>query len=118
MLEICEYVHKKNGRTRLNTNGHANAINGKDITPLLKGALDGVNISLNAPTAEEYAKLCRPQIENAFGELLSFAHSCKRNGVPCWFSVVDCIGQESVRRCREIADAVGIPLRVREMIGQ
>lgn len=118
MLEICEYVHEKNGRTRLNTNGHANVINGKDVVPFLKGALDGVNISLNAPTAEEYGKLCRPQIDHAFGELLSFARSCKQNGVQCWFSVVDCIGQEGVRRCREISDAVGIPLRVREMIGK
>lgn len=117
MLEISTYVHQKKGKTRLNTNGHGSAVNGRDIAPLLKGALDGVNISLNAPDRASYGALCRPQIPNAFEEMLAFARSCKQSGVNCWFSVVDCIGAEQVERCRRIAEEVGIPLRVREMIG-
>lgn len=116
MLEICTYVHNLGGRTRLNTNGHGSEINERDIAKDLKEHLDGVNISLNAPSAEEYNAVCRPQIESAFAQLLAFARSCKETGVNCWFSVVDCIGQESVERCRNIAAEVGIPLRVREMI--
>lgn len=117
MLKIAAYVREKGGKTRLNTNGHGSAINGRDIAPELKGLLDGVNISLNAPETTAYERLCRPHIENAFGELLSFARSCKKNGVNCWFSVVDCIGEAQVEKCRKIANTVGIPLRVREMIG-
>lgn len=118
LLSIAAYVHERGGKTRLNTNGHGSAINGRDIAPELKGLLDGVNISLNAPETTAYEKLCHPHIENAFGELLLFARSCKKNGVNCWFSVVDCIGNEQVERCRELANTVGIPLRVREMIGE
>ncbi len=116
VVEICRYVHERGGRTRMNTNGHGNAINGRNIAPELKGMLDGVNVSLNAPDAEKYDALCRPLIKNAFGEVLSFARALKESGVPCWFSVVDCIGREQVEACRKIADTVGIPLRVREMI--
>ena len=116
VLEICKYVHENGGKTRLNTNGHGSVLNGRDIAPELRGLLDGVNISLNAPTAEEYEKVCLPQIKNAFEEMLAFARSCKENGVNAWFSVVDCIGESAVEECRKIADRVGIPLRIREYI--
>ena len=116
MLEVCAYVHSRGGKTRLNTNGHGNAINGKNIAPLLAGALDMVNISLNAPSEEEYNEVCRPQIAGAYRALLGFARACKESGVNALFSVVDCIGSEAVEKCREIANEVGIPLRVRELI--
>lgn len=117
MLEICDYVHLGKGKTRLNTNGHGNLINGKNIAPLLAGKLDGVNISLNAPDEASYRATCRPVLAGAYAGLLEFAAACKAAGVNCWFSVVDCIGEEGVKRCRKIADDAGIPLRVREYIG-
>lgn len=116
MLQIAAHVHQKNGKTRLNTNGHGNAINGRNIAPEIKGLIDGVNISLNAPDRTYYDTLCRPQIPDAFCEMLAFARACKESGVNCWFSVVDCIGAERVEQCRGIAKEIGIPLRVREMI--
>lgn len=117
MLEICDFVHSHGGKTRLNTNGHGNIINGKNIAPELAKRLDGVNISLNAPDAESYNGVCLPQFEGAFDKLIQFAKDCKQAGVNCWFSVVDCIGEEQLNRCRKIAQSVGIPLRVREFIG-
>ena len=115
MLEIATWVRQNGGKTRLNTNGHGSAINKKNIAPLLKGTLDGVNISLNAPDAKSYELLCRPQIENAYGELLAFARACKDSGVNAWFSVVDCIGKEQIALCKAIAGEVGIPLKVRPL---
>lgn len=117
MLEICDYVHANGGKTRLNTNGHGSLINGRNIAPELVGKLDGVNISLNAPDVESYNAVCCPLVENAYESLLQFAKDCKAAGVNCWFSVVDCIGEEQLDRCRKIAQSVGIPLRVREFIG-
>lgn len=116
MLAICDHVHKEGGKTRLNTNGHGSVINGKDIAPLIKGQIDSVNISLNAPVEGEYNAVCQPLIKNAFQSMLDFAKSCVENDVNCWFSVVDCIGENAVEKCREIAGKTGIPLRVRQMI--
>lgn len=116
MLAICDYVHAGGGKTRLNTNGHGSLLNKKDIAPMLVGKLDGINVSLNAPTREEYEALCRPLLPDAFEGMLSFARACKREGLNVWFSVVDCIGKEKVEASRRVADEVGIPLRVREMI--
>lgn len=116
MLEVCAFVHSRGGKTRLNTNGHGSVINGKNIAPLLKGSVDTVNISLNAPNAEEYVSVCRPQIADAYGALLDFARACKESGVNALFSVVDCIGKEAVENCQRLADEIGLPLRVREFI--
>ena len=53
----------------------------------------------------------------AFDSMLFFAEDCRENGLNCWFSVVDCIGEAEVEACRKVAERVGIPLRVRPMIG-
>ncbi len=116
MLEIATHVHKMGGKTRLNTNGHGNAINGREIAKELVGKIDSINISLNAPTAEEYEEICKPLISGAYEEMLNFARDCKSCGLNAWFSVVDVIGKEKVALCKKIADGVGLPLRVREFI--
>lgn len=116
ILELCDFIHERGGKTRLNTNGHGNAVNGRDISSELSGRLDGVNISLNAPDEESYRSVCRPQIKDAFSSVLEFAKSCKAAGVPCWFSVVDCVGEEQLEGCRKLAEEIGLPLRVRKYI--
>jgi TatD DNase family protein len=47
-------------RVRLNTNGHACLIHGRDVLPELGRVIDEVSVSLNAPTAARYLQLCRP----------------------------------------------------------
>ena len=45
---------------RLNTNGHGNVINKRNILPELKGLIDSVSVSLNADTAKAYDEIVRP----------------------------------------------------------
>ena len=117
MLEVCDYVHAHGKKTRLNTNGHGSIINERDIAPELVGKLDGINISLNAPDAKRYDKLCKPLYPDmAFDSMLFFAEACRSNSLNCWFSVVDCIGEAEVEECRKVAERVGVPLRVRPTI--
>ena len=116
MLDIARRVHEKGGKTRLNTNGHGNLLYGRNIAPELFGAIDGVNISLNAPTKEEYDALCRPQVQGGFEGVIDFGKKCRAAGLNCWFSVVDFIGEEKIEVCRKIAQEAGIPLYVRAMI--
>jgi TatD DNase family protein len=117
IVKISDYVHAEGGKTRMNTNGHGNIINARNIAPELAGKLDGINISLNAPDEESYYSVCRPHIGGAFEGLLDFAKCCKEAGINCWFSVVDCIGKEALEKCKKIAEDVDIPLRIREYIG-
>ena len=117
MLTLCDFFHEKGLKTRLNTNGQGNLINKRDIVPDLKGKIDFVNISLNASCYEKYQSICRSQFKEAgFEGMIEFAKSCRRNGVNCRFSIVDCIGEEEVSACKYLADSVKIPLYVRKYI--
>ena len=59
LIEIAKKVKADGGRVRINTNGHANLYHGRNIVPELAGLVDVMSISLNAPTAKEYQKICR-----------------------------------------------------------
>ena len=39
----------------------------------------------------------------------SLRKSCRENGLNCWFSVVDCVGEAEVEACRKVAERVGHP---------
>ena len=117
MVALCDYFHEKGLKTRLNTNGQGNLINKRDIVPDLKGKIDFVNISLNASCYEKYQPICRSQFrESGFEGMIEFAKLCKRNGVACRFSIVDCIGEAEVEACKRLAESVRIPLYVRKYI--
>ena len=117
MVALCDFFHEKGLKTRLNTNGQGNLINKRDIVPDLKDKIDFVNISLNASCYEKYQPICRSQFKEAgFEGMIEFAKICRRNGVNCRFSIVDCIGEEEVAACKCLADSVKIPLYVRKYI--
>ena len=61
----------------MNTNGLGSLYNERDIVPELKGVVDVVSISLNAPDEAEYMKVTRPRFEAAFQGMLDFAVRCR-----------------------------------------
>ncbi len=117
MLALCDYFHEKGLKTRLNTNGQGSLINKRDIVPELKDKIDFVNISLNASCYEKYQPICRSQFKEAgFAGIIDFAKTCRKRGVACRFSIVDCIGEEEVEACKRLAQSVNVPLYVRAYI--
>ena len=117
MLALCDFFHEKGLKTRLNTNGQGNLINKRDIVPDLKDKIDFVNVSLNASCVEKYQPICRSQYgESGFAGMIEFAKLCRRNGIPCRFSIVDCIGEDEVEACKRLAESIKIPLYVRKYI--
>lgn len=114
LLASAKYAKEKfKLKIRLNTNGLANLYYGRNIIPELAGVIDIVSISLNAPTAEEYQTVTRPQLPNAFEGLLSFASECKKYIESVKLTVVDVLPSEDIQASQALADHLGIPLRVR-----
>ena len=99
---------------RINTNGLTNLIHQRDVTPSLKGRIDTVSISLNAPCKEEYYELTRSRFGmGSFDEMLDFASRCKQYVPHVVLTVVDIIGEEKIAACQKICDDLGVHLRVR-----
>lgn len=111
--EISSYVKAKGGRTRLNTNGHGNVINKKDITPEMKGLIDSVSVSLNALDENEYAHLVGVEKE-MFGEMLGFTKKAKQFVPEVVLTIVaeQNIDAEEARKLAE--EQVGVKFRERE----
>ena len=74
--QISKYVKNNGGKTRINTDGHGNFINKRDITPELAGLIDVVSISLNSTDPNQYAELMRvsPELHK---EMIDFAQKAK-----------------------------------------
>ena len=114
LVASAKYAKEKYGiKVRINTNGLGNLYNGKDIVPELMDAVDVVSISLNAPDEKKYMEVTRPQFENAFQGMLDFASKKKKKGLEVRFTVVDVLPDEEIKASRQLAESMGIGLRVR-----
>ena len=113
--EVSEFVHLHGGHTRLNTNGLANLEYGRDVTPELKGVIDYVSISLNAPNSKRYAELCCSSFgEAAFDAIIDFTKRCKAQGLTVRLTVVGfSLNDGEAEECAKIAKELGVLFRVR-----
>ena len=120
MLFVCRALKERFPTLpiRLNTNGQADLIAGRNTAPDFAGALDVISISLNAATAAGYQAICRSRYgEEAFSALLTFARNVKAFVPSVILSVVrSTIPDAELADCQTIADACGVPLRIREYI--
>lgn len=120
LKKVAEYIKKNYPETkiRINTNGHANYIYKRNIVPELKGLIDKISVSLNAPNAEEYKELSQPKFDNAYEEVKKFIKCCTEEGIKTDASIVD--GYKGrrldIEKCEQIAQNLGAKLRVREWI--
>ena len=109
VADVCEVID------RVNTNGLANLVHGRDITPELAGRFDTVSISLNAPDAEEFLALTRSKFGiGSFEALQEFAVLAKRHVPNVVMTVVEKVmSEEKIELCRKLCNDLGVTLRVR-----
>lgn len=103
---------------RINTNGHANRILGRDITPELKGRVDIISVSLNGATAEEYTAVTQPSTgEQGWEDMLDFTRKATKYVPTVMMTIVNKDKTaEDIETCRALAESLGAKLRVREYI--
>ena len=116
LLEVAAYVKKTyNKPTRINTNGLGNLVNGRDITPELKGLIDTVSISLNTPNKERYYELTRSKFGiGSFDAMIDFAREAVKYVPHVVMTTVETtITQEEEAECQRICDSIGAKYRIR-----
>lgn len=111
---ISDYLHLKQKKTRLNTNGQAELLFGGEVAKQLKGYIDTMSISLNAVDKNKYKNLCHPKDgEKAFQAIIDFAKESKKYIPNVVMSVVDVISEDEQEKARLIAESIGVNFRVR-----
>ncbi|UCH78720.1 MAG: TatD family hydrolase [Candidatus Coatesbacteria bacterium] len=112
--EIARALKRRGGRVRLNTNGSAALTQGRDVTPELAGLVDRVSVSVNAPDAAAYQRLCRPGApgEEAWRAVEEFVQGARRH-VP--EVVVTAVAEEAVapEAMEALARRWGVGFRLR-----
>jgi TatD DNase family protein len=111
---LAKWIKDKQGRVRINTNGHGNLIHKRNILPELKGLVDSISISLDAHDEETYNRVCRPAFKNAFQGIIDFIRVAKEF-IPGVQLTVVTLPEVNVEKCKKIAEDLGVGLRVRKL---
>ncbi len=116
--QLKERFGEKLPPVRINTNGHASLIHGRDVCPELKGRIDTLSISLNADNAADYTALCHPQQgEAAYQAMLDFTQESAQYVPNVVLTIVDKDKTpEEIEHCKQIAASLGVKLRIRSFI--
>jgi TatD DNase family protein len=102
-------------RIRVDTDGLASLREGKNVPALLAAAgVDAVSVSLNAPDAETYARICPSRYgAAAYDAVKEFIREATKY-IPDVTATVVTVPGVDVEACRKITDSLGAKLRVRE----
>ncbi len=101
--EVSGYLKKKGYKIRINTNGQANLIHGRNVVPELEGLIDSVSVSLNSSNAEKYYDLCRPRFgAETFDSILNFIRESKKYIPDVSVTALD-FDHEEFEACKKLA---------------
>jgi TatD DNase family protein len=99
-------------RIRVNTDGLASRVHGRNVPAELAAVVDAVSVSLNAPDASTYDRLCRPQVDDGYAAVIDFLREARERISEVTATVVDLPGLD-VAACRRVAEGLGVEFRVR-----
>ena len=112
--EIAAWLHEKGVKVRINSDGQANLVHGRDILPELQGLVDSISVSLNAPDAATYQHWCRSRFGDAgYQALCDFLRAAPRYIPDVTASAVTLPGID-IAACRALAAELGVAFRERE----
>lgn len=116
VLQVCKFIKDKYKKTiRINTNGLADLIHGKNTAPMFEGLIDIVSISLNTPNKERYLELTRSKFGiESFDAMIKFAENVKHYVKQVILSTVaTTLTEAEEKECADICRKIGVTYRIR-----
>ncbi|HCU52771.1 MAG TPA: radical SAM protein [Gammaproteobacteria bacterium] len=113
VLEVGSELRRRGARVRLNTDGLANYVYGRDVTPDFEDSVDAVSISLNAQDAATYYRHCRPPTPGAFMALLDFTKHVREFVPDVTLTAIDGLEGVDISACQRLAGQLGVAFRRR-----
>lgn len=116
LLAVAEQLKQRGAYIRLNTDGLASLLHGRDVAPEMAGKIDALSISMNAQNETIYNQHCRPKKEypGAFHAMLDFARRAKAFVPSVTLTAIDGLEGVDIEACRRIAEEeIGVQFRRR-----
>ncbi len=112
--ELAAALKQRGFRIRINSDGQANLAHGRNILPELRGLVDSISVSLNAPDAELYVKLCNtPFGMSGYQGVCDFLKEAT-NHIPDVIATAVTVPGVDIEACSKVAEGLGVNFRVRE----
>ncbi|MFZ3207360.1 MAG: TatD family hydrolase [Geobacteraceae bacterium] len=112
--EVAAALKKSGVRIRINTDGQANLVYGRNVLPELAGLVDSLSVSLNAPDAATYTRLCNtPFGEKGFAGICEFLREAPRH-IPLVTATAVTVERVEIEAVRRLAASLGVEFRERE----
>lgn len=112
--QVAANLKKRGFKVRINSDGQANLYHKRNIIPELVGLVDSISISLNAPNAQQYSRLCNtPFGSDGFAGVCDFISKA----VPLLPEVIASavtMPEINIEECRKLAESLGAKFRARE----
>jgi TatD DNase family protein len=113
VTSVARWVKSRGGKTRLNTDGHGNVINHRNIVPEMAGIIDVVSVSLNSADPDQYGSLMRLDGKSYFQAMVDFTRECKKYVREVQMTAVDLPGVDIERARRFAEEELGVSFRSR-----
>ncbi|HEY3489424.1 MAG TPA: TatD family hydrolase [Candidatus Deferrimicrobiaceae bacterium] len=111
---IAKVLKEKGATIRINTDGLASLVHGRNVLPELSGLVDALSVSMNAGDAETYAKICPNRYGAAsFPALIDFLREAPKH-VPSVTATVVALPGLDTDAARRLAESIpGVTYRLR-----
>lgn len=111
--EIAGYLKQNDITVRINTDGQANLVYGRNILPELAGLVDSISVSLNAPDAATYQEICQSEYgEQGYTALKEFLGDAKKH-IPSVTATAVALPGIDIKACRKVAEELQVEFRER-----
>jgi len=114
VTEVAKELKKSGVKIRINTDGQANLVHGRNILPDLAGLVDTISVSLNAADAGTYNNLCNtPFNKTGFKGVCDFIKEAKKY-IPNVIATAVTVPGLDIMQVRNLAESLGATFRERE----
>ncbi|SHI72450.1 TatD DNase family protein [Malonomonas rubra DSM 5091] len=112
--EIAGWLKQQGVKVRINSDGQANLVHKRNILPELAGLVDAISVSLNAPNADEYQRLCQSGFgSDGYQAVKDFIRQAPEF-IPDVTATAVTVPGVDIAACEQVAKELGVQFRVRE----
>lgn len=113
LLDVATRLRHRARRIRINTDGLASFVYGRDVAPDMEGLIDALSVSLNAQNAEIYNRHCRPKLPGSYEAMLDFVKRAREFVPDITLTAIDGLSGVDIPACEKIAHGLGVKFRRR-----
>jgi TatD DNase family protein len=112
--EVAAALKKQGCRIRINTDGQASLVHGRNVLPELAGLVDVISVSLNAADPGTYEQLCNtPFGRTGFQGVCEFLREAPRH-IPEVVATAVTVPGLDIMAVKRLAESLGVKFRERE----